>query len=73
MINPFRPYLELKRSIVNLKTGSSFRGVVYRQRGKFLILKNSEILSDRGQRMDAKSIDGELFINLEDIDFVQVL
>lgn len=69
----FRKYPELKTVIVNLKSGSAFRGVVFGIQGDFMILKNADLLSDRGQKMDSRALDGELLILLSDIDFVQVL
>lgn len=72
-MNPFRPYLELKTVIVNLKSGSAFKGVIFNAKGKILILKNSALLSDRGQRTEEKRIDGDLVLFVADVDFVQVL
>lgn len=70
----FRPYPELKTVLVNLKSGSVFRGVVFQVKGRFIILKNSELLSDRGQKVSSiKPLDGELLVLLVDVDFVQVL
>lgn len=65
----FRPYPELKMVIVNLKSGSAFRGVVWQRRGPFMILRNAEILNGQA----AKSLDGEVLVQRADIDFIQVL
>jgi len=75
MIDIFRPYPELKQVIVNLKSGSSFRGFVYRYRSRagFMVLKNAELLADRDRQVDSKALDGELLVQLVDVDFVQVL
>lgn len=68
-----RPYPVLKRGIVNLKTGTSFRAVVYRQAGAYLVLRNVEILEDRGtQQKGNPAVDGEVLVAHADIDFIQV-
>jgi len=68
-----RPYLELKTVIINLKSGSAFKGLIYKVDGGFMIIKDSALLSDRGQHMGEKRIDGELVLLLSEVDFVQVL
>jgi len=71
----FRPYLELKRAIVNLKSGTVFRAVVYQQTGPWLILRQAEILEDRGTAVKGSppAMDGEVLVMRTDIDFVQVI
>jgi small nuclear ribonucleoprotein (snRNP)-like protein len=65
----FRPYPELRTVIVNLKSGTAFRGVVWRKRGSFVILRNAEILKDKA---GGSRIDGEVLVERSDIDFIQV-
>jgi small nuclear ribonucleoprotein (snRNP)-like protein len=64
----FRPYPVLKAVIVNLKGGRSFRGVVFKQPGEYLVLKNAEMLDKSG----ATSLDGEVLLRRADIEFMQV-
>lgn len=65
----FRPYPELKAGIVNLKNGGpSFRGVIWQKRGPFLVLRNAELLRNDG----ARPLDGEVIVQLADIEFIQV-
>lgn len=72
MRNPFKKYPELKSVIINLTSGTVFRGVIYRISGKFYILRNCEILQDRGNAVN-KVADGEIIILENEIDFIQVL
>lgn len=63
-------YPELKTVIVNIKTGASFRGVIWnRNRAGFLILKNCQLLQEG---KDAIIIDGECLIPLSEVEFIQV-
>lgn len=66
----FRPYPELKSAIVNLKSGTSFRGVVWRVRGPFLVVRNAEVLAQGDKKI--KQLSGEVVVRLSDVDFIQV-
>ncbi len=68
----FRPYPELKTGIVNLKSGTAFRGVVWKIAGAFVVLRNAEMLQDMG-KASRHVIDGEVVVNLTEIDFIQVV
>lgn len=74
LLDWFRPYPELKHSLVNLKSGTVFRGVVYRQTGAYLVLRNAEILEDRGTpvKRQPSIMDGEVLVAQADVDFIQV-
>lgn len=68
-----RPYPVLKRGIVNLKSGTSFRAVMYRQAGEFMVLRNVEMLEDRGNKLTGTpALDGEVLVKASEIDFIQV-
>lgn len=68
----FRPYPELKAGIVNLKSGTSFRCVVFKVTDSFAVLRNVEILQSLGK--DTRHVvDGEVVVNLSEIDFIQVV
>jgi hypothetical protein len=62
-----RYYAELKTGIVNLKSGTAVRGVIYKRVGAHLIIKQATLLP-QGTPMD-----GEILVTLADIDFVQIL
>lgn len=64
----WQKYPEKKQGIVNLKTNSSFRGVIWTISGQFLVLRNAEMLSGDG----VKGLDGEIILNLSDVEFIQV-
>jgi len=66
----FRAYPELRTVIVNLKSGTSFRGVVWARRGTWLVLKNAELLRD-GQ--PPTPLDNETAVPVADVEFLQVL
>ena len=68
----FRPYPVLRTAIVNLASGTAFRGVIWRRRGPWLVLREAELLSDRGNPASGK-VDGEVLVALADIDFIQVV
>ena len=68
----FRPYPELKTVIVNLRSGTSFRAVVMKCAGQFVVLRNVEMLQDRDNTA-RKAVDGEVIVKLVDIDFMQVV
>lgn len=74
-LDRFRPYPELRTVIVNLKNSETvFRGVVWQRRGPFVILRNTTLLGDPRQAgKDATRVDGEVLVQLADIDFIQVL
>ena len=63
-------YPTLRRVIVNTKTAQSFRGVLWRKRGSFLVLKDTELLAQNGSRT---TVDGEVVIERSNVDFIQVL
>ncbi len=66
----FRRFPTLRRVIVNTKTDRSFRGVLWRQRAGYLVLRNAELLKPRGE---TARLDGELVIERANVDFLQVL
>jgi hypothetical protein len=63
----FRSYPELKTGIVNLKSGTAMRGVIYARAGDWYILRQAALLPDN------KPIDGEVLIKKSDIDFIQIV
>ena len=68
----FRPYPELKTVIVNLRSGTSFRAVVMKCAGQFVVLRNVTMMQDRDNTA-RKTVDGEVIVKLADIDFMQVV
>jgi hypothetical protein len=46
-LDRFRPYPQLRQVIVNLKSGTAFRALIWRRSGPFLVLREVEMLSDR--------------------------
>ena len=71
-MNLFRPYLELKTGIVNLKSGTSFRCVVWKVAGSFVVLRNVRALQVQSKPHE-QDVDGEVVVNRSDIDFFQVV
>ena len=63
-------YPVLQRVIVNTKTDRTFRGVLWRRRGGYLVLRNAELLKGRGETVP---VDGEVVIPAENVDFMQVV
>ena len=71
-LDRFRPYPELKTGIINLKSGTSFKGVVWKVAGEFVVLRNVEMLQDR-DHAERHAVDGEVIVEITDIDFIQVV
>jgi hypothetical protein len=56
--------------IVNTRTDKAFRGVLWRKRRGYLVLRNVELLQPQGVRV---ALDGEVVVAAENVDFVQVV
>lgn len=62
--------LTAKRTvIVNLRSGDSFRGVVWAQHGPVLVLKGAEHINGP----DGTPVDGEVVIERSEVEFIQLL
>ncbi len=72
LFDRLRRYPELRHVIVNLKSGTSFRCVVWRNAGPYLVLRQVEMIHDR-DNMARQAMDGEVAVKLVDVDFLQVL
>jgi small nuclear ribonucleoprotein (snRNP)-like protein len=68
----WQPYPQLRRVIVNLKSGTVFRGLIWQRKGPFLVLREVEMLSDRDSKMEPRGTNGEILVQLVDVDFIQV-
>jgi small nuclear ribonucleoprotein (snRNP)-like protein len=66
--NAFGRIIERRRVIVNLTDGSSFEGVLYRQDGPLLVLKNATYLEPRQQPVP---LDGDTIIERDRVLFIQ--
>ena len=72
----FDRYPVLRRVIVSTKTDKSFRGILWQRRtlafGRrgYLVLRKVQLLKARGEVV---AMDGEVVIDVANIDFVQVL
>ena len=66
----FDRYPTLRRVIVNTKTDRAFRGVLWRKRRGYLVLRNAEMLRGKGETVP---MDGEVVIPAENVDFIQVV
>jgi len=60
----------MRRVIVNTKTERAFRGVLWRKRWGYLVLRDAQMLKPRGETVP---IDGEVVIERGNVDFMQVL
>lgn len=67
-LEPSYPYRQTV--IVNLKSGRSFRGVLWQRTGGFLVLKQASILRPREAPL---SLDGDCLVLFGDIEFMQVV
>jgi small nuclear ribonucleoprotein (snRNP)-like protein len=63
-------YPVLQQIIVNTKTDRAFRGVLWRKRRGYLVLRSTEMLRGKGETV---LLDGEVVIPAENVDFIQVV
>ena len=66
----FDTYPTCHKAIVNLKSGTTLRGVIWRRRGGYLVLRQAELLRPREAPM---AMDGEVLVYRADVDFIQVV
>lgn len=66
----FERYPTLRQVVVNTKTDRSFRGVLWRKRSGYLVLRQAEVLKGRGEMT---AVDGEVVIPAANVDFIQVV
>lgn len=66
----FNRYPTLRQVIVNTKTDKAFRGVLWRRKRGYLVLRSVSLLRPREA---ALAIDGEVLIEAANIDFLQVI
>ena len=67
-----RRYPVLRETIVNLKGGTVFRGVVWDRRDGYLVLRNARMLRTDGKPVEVL-MDGEVAIAEANVDFMQVV
>lgn len=58
-----------RRMIVNMKSGRSFIGILWRRRGRLLVLRDAAIVDAAG---DHHSLDGEVVVDVGEVEFVQI-
>lgn len=68
----WRPPCVLRGIVVNLKgeRENAIRGVLWRSRGAWLVLRNASVLEPRREPL---AVDGEVLIHRDNVAFVQVL
>lgn len=66
----FNLYPRRRRVVVNTKTDRAFRGVLWRTRWGYLVLRNAEMVRDREGTVE---MDGEIVIERANVDFIQVV
>jgi small nuclear ribonucleoprotein (snRNP)-like protein len=69
-MNLFDRYPTLRRVIVNTKSDRAFRGVLWRKRGGYLVLREAEMIKPDGAVL---RVDGEVVIEAANVDFIQVV
>jgi len=60
----------LRQVIVNTKTDRAFRGVLWRKRRGYLVLRQAELCKAKGETVP---MDGEVVIPAGNVDFIQVV
>ena len=66
----FNRYPVLRTVLVNTKSGNTFRGVLFMQRRRYLVLKQAQMLR---RDKEPLAMDGELLVYAENVDFLQVV
>ena len=66
----FDRYPTMRTVIVNTKTDRAFRGVLWRKRWGYLVLRKAELLKAKDE---AVPMDGEVMIEAANVDFIQVI
>ena len=66
----FDRYPCLRQVIVNTKTDHAFRGILWRKRRGYLVLRQTVMLRGNGE---AVTVDGEVVVAAANVDFIQVL
>lgn len=66
----FRRTVLLRQVVVNLQDGSALKGLLYRQTGPLLVLKNAEHLAPG---VDPLPIDGDAVVERDRVLFIQAL
>jgi len=66
----FQRYPTKRRVVVNTRTDRAFRGILWRKCWGYLVLRNAELVKPGGETV---RMDGELMIEGDNVDFLQVL
>lgn len=67
-MNAYRKFALLRQVIVNLDDGSAIAGVLYRQAGPLIVLKNASMLEPGREPV---SLDGDTLIERARVQFIQ--
>lgn len=62
--------LHRRKVVINTKSGQAFIGVLWSRRFGVFVVKNAKLLKESGEQV---SMDGEVVVLKNDIDFIQVL
>lgn len=60
-----------RKILINTKTDRTFRGILWKTTGRYLVLKNAEVLLEKNQ--SRMTMDGEVVIERSNVDFIQVI
>lgn len=70
MGNPYKRLTYAKKCLVNLKSGSAFRGFLIEATGSIIVLKGAEFIEPGSE---IASVSGEVIIEKNNIEFIQVI
>ena len=70
MGNPYKRLTYAKRCLVNLKSGSAFRGYLIEATGSIILLKGATLIEPGTEPVE---VSGEVLIEKSNVEFIQVL
>jgi hypothetical protein len=66
----WRPPFYLRSVLINLKTGEALSGVLWKTRGRWMVLRNATLMVES---QAPRKIDGDAVIDRANVAFLQVL
>lgn len=68
-------YPEVRRVIINLKSGTALKGLLYKHLDQYIVLREAVLYQATGKPVGQApaAVDGEVLVRQADVDFIQVV